>query len=177
MRKLTMPELKRLTVEEFKAAEKLPVILVLDNIRSQNNIGSIFRTADAFRLRGIILCGITAVPPHREIQKTALGATESVEWHYVHSTAEAVATLRDQGYMILAVEQTEGSVMLDSFVPKKDEKLAFIFGNEVHGVDDEALKLAMMSIEIPQFGTKHSINVSVAVGIVIWDVFTKLGNK
>lgn len=174
MRKLTMPELKRLTIEEFKSAEKLPLVVVLDNIRSQNNVGSVFRTADAFRLQGVFLCGITASPPHREIQKTALGATESVEWQYFNTTIEAVKQLRDQGYTILAVEQTEGSTLLTDFTPDPGEKLAVIFGNEVNGVEEEVLEQVMGCIEIPQFGTKHSINVSVAVGIVIWDFFGKL---
>lgn len=175
MRKLTMPELQRLTIEEFKSAEKVPVVIVLDNIRSQNNIGSIFRIADAFRLQGVFLCGITAVPPHREIQKTALGATESVEWQYFDTTSKALALLHSSGYSILAVEQTDGSILLNDFHPSPGEKLAIIFGNEVNGIDNEILNLASGCIEIPQFGTKHSINVSVAVGIVIWDVFVKAG--
>jgi 23S rRNA (guanosine2251-2'-O)-methyltransferase len=176
MRKLTMPELKRLTIDEFKSAEKLPVVVVLDNIRSQNNIGSVFRTADAFRLQGVFLCGITATPPHREIQKTALGATDSVDWQYFNTTNEAVMQLQSQGYTIMAVEQTEGSTLLNEFDPVPGEKLAVIFGNEVNGIDDTALKLVKGCIEIPQFGTKHSINVSVAVGIVIWDIFMKMRN-
>jgi tRNA G18 (ribose-2'-O)-methylase SpoU len=177
MRKKTMPELKRLTVEAFKAADKLPVIVVLDNIRSQNNIGSVFRTADAFRLQEVLLCGITATPPHREIQKTALGATESVAWQYFPTTIEAVTYLLAMGCQVMAVEQTEGSTMLQDFVPDPDASLAIIFGNEVDGIDDEVLKLAKGSLEIPQFGTKHSINISVAVGIVIWDIFDKLEFK
>jgi 23S rRNA (guanosine2251-2'-O)-methyltransferase len=176
MRKLTMPELQRLSVEEFKAAEKLPVVVVLDNIRSQNNIGSVFRTADAFRLQGIFLCGITATPPHREIQKTALGATESVDWRYFNTTGEAVLHLLALGYTILAVEQAEGSIKLPDYQPAMAEKLAIIFGNEVNGIDDEILTQVNGCIEIPQFGTKHSINVSVAVGIVIWDLFGKINN-
>lgn len=174
MRKLTMPELQRLTVEEFKTVQKIPVVVVLDNIRSQNNTGSVFRTADAFLLERILLCGITATPPHREIQKTALGATESVEWQYFNSTIEAVKILREQGYTIVAVEQVDGSTMLDKFVPEPGKKLALIFGNEINGIDNEVLELTDTFLEIPQFGTKHSINVSVAVGIVIWDVFLKL---
>ncbi len=174
MRKLNMTELQRLTVEEFKAAEKLPVIVILDNIRSQNNIGSVFRTADAFRLQGVFLCGITATPPHREIQKTALGATESVEWQYFTSTIEALLLLKSRGYTILAIEQAEGSTMLPDFFPTSNEKLAIVFGNEVNGIDNAALNHVSGCIEIPQFGTKHSINVSVAVGIVIWDLFCKI---
>jgi 23S rRNA (guanosine2251-2'-O)-methyltransferase len=177
MRKLTMPELQRMTVEEFKAAPKIPLVIVLDNIRSQNNTGSVFRTADAFLLRGVFLCGITATPPHREIQKTALGATESVDWQYFPTTKEAILYLREEGYTILAVEQTEGSTMLHDFRPEPCEKLAVIFGNEINGIEDEALGMADGFLEIPQYGTKHSINVSVAVGIVIWDVFLKMKKK
>ena len=169
-----MTELQRLSVEEFKSAEKVPMIIVLDNIRSQNNIGSVFRTADAFRLSGVFLCGITATPPHREIHKTALGATESVNWRYFNSTREAVSELISMGYKIIAVEQTVDSIKLPEFHPNTNEKLAIIFGNEVNGIDDEILKLSQESIEIPQFGTKHSINVSVAVGIVIWDIIGKM---
>jgi 23S rRNA (guanosine2251-2'-O)-methyltransferase len=174
MRKLTMAELRRLSVEEFKSAEKLPLVVILDNIRSQNNIGSVFRTADAFRISGIYLCGLTATPPHREIHKTALGATESVDWHYFPSTLEAVTDLRSRGYIILAVEQTEESIKLPDYQPPISEKLAIVFGNEVNGVDDVVLPQVQACIEIPQFGTKHSINVSVAVGIVIWDLYGKM---
>ena len=174
MQKRTMQELNRLTVEEFKAAEKMPVVIVLDNIRSQNNIGSIFRTADAFRLEGIYLCGITATPPHREIHKTALGATDSVDWHYFTNTLEAVTDLVAGGYTVLAVEQAEGSIMLHDFRPATGTKIAIVFGNEVNGIDDEVLPQVSGCLEIPQFGTKHSINVSVAVGMVIWDIFNKL---
>jgi 23S rRNA (guanosine2251-2'-O)-methyltransferase len=174
MKKLTMPELQRLSVEEFKSAEKVPLVVVLDNIRSQNNIGSVFRTADAFRLSGLYLCGITATPPHREIHKTALGATESVDWFYTPTTLEAVKELRSMGYTVLAVEQTEGSIKLPDYQPAIGEKLAVIFGNEVNGIDDEVLPHVQGCLEIPQYGTKHSINVSVAVGIVIWDIFGKI---
>ena len=162
-----------MTVEEFKAAEKIPVVIVLDNIRSQNNVGSVFRTADAFRLESLFLCGITAVPPHREIHKTALGATESVDWRYFETTVEAVMALKTAGYRIVAVEQTRQSTLLHQFFTQPGEKLAFIFGNEVNGISEEVLTIADGSIEIPQFGTKHSINISVAVGIVIWDVFSR----
>ncbi len=176
MRKRTMTELNRLTVEEYKAAEKFPVSIVLDNIRSQNNIGSVFRTADAFRLQEVHLCGITATPPHREIHKTALGATESVDWFYHPATMDAVKSLILQGYTILAVEQVKGSILLPDYHPISGNKLAIIFGNEVNGIDEEILGYATTCIEIPQFGTKHSINVAVTVGIVIWDLFLKMHN-
>jgi tRNA G18 (ribose-2'-O)-methylase SpoU len=174
MRKLTMPEMNRLSVEEFKAARKVPVIIVLDNIRSQNNIGSVFRTADAFRLEAVYLCGITACPPHREIHKTALGATESVDWKYFPATAEAVGELLDAGYTVLAVEQAVGSTLLHEFMPPPGAKIALVFGNEVNGVDDTVLPLVSGCLEIPQYGTKHSVNVSVAVGIISWDLFNKI---
>ncbi len=177
MRKLSMSELPRLTVGEFREAEKWPLVVILDNIRSQNNIGSVFRTADAFRLRKIYLCGITATPPHREIHKTALGATESVEWEYRESTVAAIAELRSEGYRVLAVEQAEGSLSLADYHPDPSEKLAIVVGNEVNGIGDEALRSSDNCLEIPQFGTKHSINVSVAVGIVIWDLFMKTGRE
>jgi len=176
MRKLTMPELKRLSVVEFKKAAKCPVVVVLDNIRSQNNVGSVFRTADAFRLQGICLCGITSTPPHREIHKTALGATESVDWHYYKNTVDAITWLRSEGYTILALEQTDSGIALHEMHPEPGQKLAIVFGNEVHGINDSVLKTVDRCIEIPQFGTKHSLNVSVSVGIVIWDLFTKIKN-
>ena len=169
-----MPELNRLTIDEFKSSEKLPVVFVLDNIRSQNNIGSAFRTADAFRVGAIYLCGITATPPHREIHKTALGATESVEWSYYPTTEEAVKSLHSRGYTILAIEQVEGSISLADFQPVSGTRYAIVFGNEVNGVDDTVFPYVSGCIEIPQYGTKHSINVSVAVGIVTWDLFVKL---
>jgi tRNA G18 (ribose-2'-O)-methylase SpoU len=174
MRKLTMPEMNRLSVEDFKAAVKVPVIVVLDNIRSQNNIGSVFRTADAFRLQGVYLCGITATPPHREIHKTALGATESVDWTYFPETADAVRELLSGGYTVLAVEQAEGSTLLQEFIPAPGAKIALVFGNEVNGVGESVLPLVSGCLEIPQYGTKHSVNVSVAVGIIIWDIFNKI---
>lgn len=169
-----MTGLNRISVEEFRRAEKFPVIIILDNIRSLNNIGSVFRTADAFRLEGVFLCGITATPPHREIHKTALGATDSVNWRYFETTTTAVAHLAGQGWRIVAVEQVEEGTLLQDYTPQPDEKLAFVFGNEVNGVDDDVLALCHEAIEIPQSGTKHSINVSVAVGIVIWDIYMKL---
>ena len=169
-----MSELNRLTIEEYKATDKLPLVILLDNIRSQNNIGSVFRTADAFRLETLCLCGITATPPHREIHKTALGATESVDWKYFPSTIDAIKLLRARGFQIMAIEQTEGSIPLNLFQPDLVQPLAIVFGNEVNGIGDEVLDFCDGSIEIPQFGTKHSLNVSVAVGIVIWDLFGKM---
>lgn len=174
MRKLKMDELNRLSVEEYKLAEKKPVVLVLDNIRSLNNIGSIFRTADAFRLEKIVLCGITACPPHREIQKTALGSTESVDWTYYQNTINAIEELIKKGYKVVALEQTENSTLLNDFKPVGNYKYAIVLGNEVQGVSDEALKLAHCLVEIPQFGTKHSFNVTVSAGIILWDMLLKL---
>ena len=173
MHKLKTHELNRLTVGEFKMVEKLPIMIVLDNIRSQNNIGSVFRTADAFRVSEIHLCGITATPPHREIHKTALGATESVSWKYFPSTTDSIRKLRDAGFKICAVEQTTASIPIDQFHPAVNTSLAVIFGNEVQGVADNVIQEVDFCIEIPQFGTKHSLNISVAVGIVIWDLFKK----
>ncbi len=174
MLKRSMSELNRISIEEFKESEKLPLVVVLDNIRSQHNTGSVFRTADAFRVDGILLCGITATPPNREIQKTALGATESVRWEYHDSTAEAVKELKSKGYIIIAAEQAVGSIMPEEFVPVSGMKYALIFGNEVMGVEDEVMDLCDFCIEIPQFGTKHSLNVSVSAGILIWEVYKKL---
>ncbi|RPE09448.1 TrmH family RNA methyltransferase [Chitinophaga lutea] len=168
-----MEELGRKTVAEFKAADKTPLVLVLDNVRSMHNVGSVFRTADAFLLQGIILCGYTPVPPHRDIQKTALGATETVEWQYYPTTLEAVQALRQEGYAIMAIEQASSSVMLDGFQPPA-APLALVFGNEVSGVDAEVIKQADGCIEIPQLGMKHSLNISVSAGIVVWDLFCKL---
>jgi 23S rRNA (guanosine2251-2'-O)-methyltransferase len=176
MNKLKNQDLKRLTISEFKDAEKLPIVIVLDNIRSQNNIGSVFRTADAFRVSEIHLCGITAVPPHREIHKTALGATESVTWKYFASTKNSVKELKTAGFSICAVEQTTESIPVDQFFPSETKKLAVIFGNEIHGVDDKVLEEVDFCIEIPQFGTKHSLNISVAAGIVIWELFKKMNS-
>jgi len=173
MRKLTMDELERLTPDAFRAQAKTPIALVLDNVRSAHNVGSAFRTADAFALGHIYLCGITAQPPHREILKTALGATETVDWSYHHSVADAVTLLQAQGYQVWAVEQVAGSQMLQDFAPSGEQPIALIFGNEVDGVSDEALALVDGALEIPQFGTKHSLNVSVSMGIVVWEVFRK----
>ena len=174
MRKLKNEELNRVTVKEFKIAQKSPLVIVLDNIRSLSNIGSVFRTSDAFAVDQLVLCGITAQPPHREIHKTALGATESVSWKYVESAADAVRELKSQGYTILSVEQADKSVMLNEFCPDKNVRYALVFGNEVHGVDEAIIGLSDACIEIPQWGTKHSLNVSVSVGIVVWDILFKL---
>lgn len=171
MKRLLNEELNRLTPEEYKASKKIPVMVVLDNIRSQNNIGSIFRTADAFRLEGIFLCGITATPPHREIHKTALGATESVHWVYSETTKDAIVELKKKGYRILSVEQVEGALRPDQLNLQQDQRYALVFGNEIRGVGEELLALSDGYIEIPQFGTKHSLNISVAAGIVIWEAF------
>jgi len=176
MRKIKNQELKRKSIEEFKNAGKTPLIIVLDNIRSLNNIGSIFRTADSFLLEAIYLCGITATPPHRDIQKTALGATESVNWKYFKETKEAIHRLKQNNFKIIAVEQAEGSISLDKFSTETNDKYAVIFGHEVKGVEQEVIDLCDICIEIPQFGTKHSLNISVSAGIVIWDLFLKLSN-
>ncbi|HER10152.1 MAG TPA: TrmH family RNA methyltransferase [Bacteroides sp.] len=174
MRKLLNEELDRLTVEEYKRAEKLPVTVVLDNIRSQNNIGSVFRTADAFLLEGIRLCGITATPPHREIHKTALGATETVPWSYWEHTLDAVADLKKKGYQILAVEQVEDGDSLEQLMASPSQKYAVIFGHEIRGVDQHVVDISDRCIEIPQYGTKHSLNIAVAAGIVIWEIFRQM---
>lgn len=174
MQKLKLDELNRVSVAEFKNQEKLPVVVVLDNVRSMHNIGSIFRTADGFSIDSICLCGITAQPPHREIEKTALGATLSVAWKHFESTGEAVDALRNEGYEIIAIEQAAGSTMLNTYKPEKDKKFALIFGNEVNGVADEVMEKIDECIEIPQFGTKHSFNITISAGIVLWDFFAKL---
>lgn len=169
-----MEELDRISVEEFKQTEKSPIVLVLDNVRSLNNVGSAFRTGDAFRVEKIFLCGITGTPPHRDIQKTALGATESVEWEYCLNTAEAIEKLKASDYQLCALEQVESSVKLNDFSPEKDKKYALIFGNEVFGVEEEVLKACDHILEIPQLGTKHSLNISVSLGIAVWDLMVKL---
>ena len=168
-----MDELGRKSVAEFKAADKTPLVVVLDNVRSMHNVGSVFRTADAFLLQGVALCGYTPVPPHRDIQKTALGATDTVEWQYFATTVEAVEALKAEGFAIIAIEQAASSVMLDGFQPA-DKPLALVFGNEVSGVDPAVMQLADGCIEIPQLGMKHSLNISVSTGIVIWDLCCKL---
>ena len=170
MRKLRMDELGRMSVEEFKRAAKNPVIAVLDNIRSMHNVGSVFRTADAFLIEAIFLCGYTPQPPHRDINKTALGATETVDWMFFSTTAEAVKELKTKGYKVFAIEQTEGSISLEKFTFDKNENIAVVFGNEVEGVNDDVLHLVDGSIEIPQSGMKHSLNISVAAGIVLWEI-------
>ena len=168
-----MADLNRMSVEEFKKAEKVPVVVVLDNVRSMHNVGSVFRTADAFLVSAIWLCGYTPRPPHRDIQKTALGATETVEWHYAATTIEAVELLKREGYLIYAVEQVEKSIPLHEFSFPDSGKIAVVFGNEVSGVDKEVVKQCDGFIEIPQFGMKHSLNISVAAGIVLWELSGK----
>ncbi|MBD1395009.1 RNA methyltransferase [Mucilaginibacter glaciei] len=177
MRKLKLDELNRATVDEFKAQDKLPVAVVLDNVRSMHNIGSIFRTSDGFAVEKVCLCGITAQPPHREIEKTALGATQSVNWEYYETPLQAVQKLRNEGYQIIAIEQAADSTMLNTFTPAPSQKYALIFGNEVNGVSDEVMEVIDVCIEIPQFGTKHSFNIVVSAGIVLWDFFAKLNLK
>lgn len=169
MRKLKITELNRMSVEEFHQSEKLPLIVVLDQVRSLHNVGSVFRTSDAFRLNAIYLCGITATPPQPEIHKTALGAEDAVEWKYYARTQEAVADLKSDGYEVLAVEQVEGSTMLQNLQLQSDKKYAIVLGNEVKGVQQEVVDMCDECVEIPQFGTKHSLNVSVTAGILIWE--------
>jgi len=175
--KLSMDELQRISVEEFKQSAKLPLTVILDNVRSMNNVGSVFRTADAFRIEHICLCGITAQPPHKEIEKTALGATESVSWSYYPDTHEAITHLLNNNYEIYAVEQTKNSIALSSFQINKSKKIALIFGNEVMGVKQDIIDRSHATIEIPQFGTKHSLNISVSAGIVLWHLFYQLTQK
>ncbi len=169
-----MEELNRLSVDQFKEMDKIPLVCVLDNIRSQHNIGSVFRTADAFRIEKLMLCGITATPPNREINKTALGATESMKWSYYSNVCDAIVELKNAGYLIVAVEQAENSIPLQLFKPEPSNKLALVFGNEVNGVSEEVMDLVDACIEIPQFGTKHSLNVSITAGIVLWSIFLAL---
>jgi len=174
MRKINNDELTRLTVDDFKVADKVPLVVVLDHVRSSNNVGSVFRTSDALLVRKICLCGITAIPPDKEIHKTALGAENTVDWEFFKTTEEAVEMLRKDGYTIIAIEQVEGSISLHEYLPETGEKLALIFGNEVKGVQQEIVNLCDKTIEIPQFGTKHSFNIAVSAGIVLWDLFNKL---
>ena len=169
-RKLLNSELNRIGTEEFKNSRKSPIVLVLDNIRSQHNIGSAFRSADAFAVEKIVLCGISATPPSAEIRKAALGAEESIEWEYEKETSDAVEKLRSKGYTIIAVEQTENATMLDNFIPQKGERYALVFGNEVNGVAQGVVDMSDLTIEIPQLGTKHSLNVSVSIGVVLWEI-------
>lgn len=175
-RKLLNSELKRVSNNEYKELKKLPIVIVLDNLRSQHNIGSAFRTSDAFLVEKICLCGICAVPPTPQIHKSALGAEFSVDWKYYPETIDAVSELKADGYTIISVEQTENSTMLDSFVPQKNTKYAFVFGNEVKGVKQEVVDMSSSCVEIPQFGTKHSLNVSVAIGVVLWETASLINN-
>ncbi|MCO5948147.1 RNA methyltransferase [Mucilaginibacter flavidus] len=177
MKKLKLDELNRASVAEFKAMEKFPVAVVLDNVRSMHNIGSIFRTADGFAVEQVCLCGITACPPHREIEKTALGATQSINWKYFETPLQAIEQLRSEGYIIIAVEQAQNATMLNEFSPNIEAKYALIFGNEVNGVSEEVMANIDACIEIPQFGTKHSFNIVVSAGIVLWDFFSKMVEK
>lgn len=174
MKKLKLEELGRISVDEFKEVEKLPVCIVLDNVRSLHNVGSAFRTADAFRIEKIYLTGITGTPPHREIQKSALGATESVAWEYVENPASAIQDLKTQNYKIVIIEQTTESKPLNKFIPEVGTKYCLVFGNEVNGVSEEAISQGDIALEIPQIGTKHSLNISVCLGIVCWEFFRKL---
>lgn len=169
--KLSMQQLGRISVDQYKSSEKSPLIIIADNVRSMHNVGSIFRTSDAFLVEKIYLCGITPTPPHREIQKTALGATESVDWQYAENTLEVINQLKKEGWTILALEQTTNSVMLDELKVEKGEKIAIVLGNEVDGVNQEVINLCHKAVEIPQFGTKHSFNVSVSCGIMLWQVY------
>jgi len=173
-RKLSLDELNRLSVGEFKDVEKFPYCLILDDIRSLNNVGSVFRTADAFRAKKIYLCGITGQPPHRDITKTALGATESVDWEYSDDAVALARQLQADGWIIAAVEQAEGSLLLTDFKPEPNKPYAFVLGNEVTGVRDELVQLADVVLEIPQFGTKHSLNIAVTAGIICWDFLQKM---
>jgi 23S rRNA (guanosine2251-2'-O)-methyltransferase len=173
MKKLSLDELNRISVEEFKEAAKFPVIVILDNIRSMNNVGAFFRTSDAFRIQKMYLCGYTPCPPHREISRSALGAELSVSWEHVAETGEIVTRLKSEGCRVMAIEQAEGSVMLEDFDLDDSTPLAVVFGNEVSGVDDEVMKLVDGCLEIRQFGTKHSLNVSVTGGIVLWSLVMK----
>ncbi len=174
MRKLENSELDRKSIEDFKKSDKTPLILVLDDIRSLHNIGSVFRTADAFLIEKIILCGITATPPNKEIHKTALGATETVAWEHHENVLEVIQNLKKENVMTLAIEQVESAIFLQDFKVEKDQKYALVFGNEVYGVSQEAVAICDGCIEIPQLGTKHSLNISVSAGIVVWDLFQKL---
>jgi tRNA G18 (ribose-2'-O)-methylase SpoU len=176
MRKLKNSELERLEISEFKTAKKSPIIIVLDNIRSLNNIGSVFRTSDAFLIEKIYLCGITAQPPHNDIRKTALGSTETVDWEYIQNTIDLVEKLKAEGIKVISIEQAENATLLNDLKPQPNTKYAFIFGNEVKGVSQDVVDASDIVIEIPQYGTKHSLNISVSCGIVIWDFFSKLNH-
>lgn len=177
MRKLNVLEMNRISVDEFKKSKKNPLVVVLDNVRSMYNVGSVFRTADAFRIEAIYLCGITSCPPHPEIHKTALGAEDAVDWYYHKEALETVKMLQQQGYEVLAIEQVEGSTMLQDFVAETDKKYAVVFGNEVKGVNQEVVDCCDGCLEIPQFGTKHSLNVSTTAGIVMWEMMKKVKSE
>jgi 23S rRNA (guanosine2251-2'-O)-methyltransferase len=174
MRKLQNSELNRISPDEYKSSDKTPIIIVLDNVRSLYNVGSVFRTSDAFRVEAIYLCGITGIPPHPEIHKSALGATDSVIWKYFEKTIDAVKELKKNNYSIYAIEQVDNSIDLKDFYARQNTKYAFVFGNEIKGVSEDVLPLSNACIEIPQFGTKHSFNIAVSVGIVLWQHFTSL---
>ncbi len=174
MRKLKNSELDRLSVDEFKSKDKTPLIIILDNIRSLNNIGSVFRTSDAFLVEKIYLCGITATPPHKDIHKTALGSTETVAWEYAENTMEVIEELKSEGIIVAAIEQAENATMLNEFQPERNQKYALVFGNEVKGVAQQVVSASDVILEIPQFGTKHSLNISVSCGVVVWDIFAKM---
>ena len=177
MRKLKNSELDRLSIADFKISKKAPMIVILDNIRSLNNIGSVFRTCDAFLIEKIYLCGITAKPPHKDIHKTALGSTDSVEWEYVENTLELVERLKKSYIKIISVEQAEHATMLNNFIPQQQTTYAVVFGNEVKGVSQDVVNASDIVIEIPQYGTKHSLNISVSAGVVIWDLFSKMKSE
>lgn len=174
MRKLKNSELDRLSVDEFKDTKKTPIIIVLDNIRSLNNIGSVFRTSDAFLVEKIYLCGITATPPHKDIHKTALGSTDTVAWEYVENTLDLIEQLKKDNIIVASIEQAENATMLNDFKPQPNQKYALVFGNEVKGVAQNVVSKSDVVLEIPQFGTKHSLNISVSCGVVVWDVFCKI---
>lgn len=175
-KKLSLDQLNRISIESFRESDKMPLVLVLDNLRSQHNTGSIFRTADGFRVEAIHLCGITATPPTREIHKAALGATDSVRWQYFENTRDSILQLKSEGFTIIGIEQVENSIPVDEFRADAGGKYAMIFGNEVHGIEDEVLELCDFCVEIPQNGTKHSLNVSVSAAIMIWEFFKQAGN-
>lgn len=177
MKKLKNSELDRISIEEFKKSKKIPITILLENIRSAHNIGSVFRTADSFLINEIILCGISAQPPNKDIRKTALGSSESVEWKYEKNIEVAIQKLKDEGNKIISVEQTTNSISLENFKPSNNSKYAIIFGNEVNGIEQRTIDLSDMAIEIPQYGTKHSLNISVAAGIIIWNIFSKINHQ
>ena len=176
MKKLKNSELDRISVEEFKKSKKIPITILLENIRSAHNIGSVFRTADSFLINEIILCGISAQPPNKDIRKTALGSSESVEWKYEKNIEVAIQKLKDEGNKIISIEQTTDSISLENFKPSNNSKYAIIFGNEVNGIEQRTIDLSDIAIEIPQYGTKHSLNISVAAGIIIWNIFSKINH-